>query len=258
MPINNKVRQGFAKASDSYNINSYIQLYAAKLMISQLYGVIDDDSDMTIVDLGSGTGHVANVLNDMQSRRLDLAIDFSDLSLSHDNLSLNKIAANINELPFASSFFDKKLLILSSFALQWLSFDDIRNFLFLMQENLVKGSYIAISIPVAGSFDQFNIANIESGCNFRFNKMHESKDLLDFVKQLDLFDLLFFQDHSIDLAYDSAIDFIHSIKNIGAGSNFESKNYISTKNFKKINDILKDKYHNKVKWKVLQLVIRKN
>lgn len=115
----NKIQNSFNKASKSYDSVAHIQREAREFLIHQLL-TIETFNPKTILDLGTGTGYVPElllnhypkstyVLNDISNKMLEICkVKFSN----HSNIAY--LHGDMNHLNINA--FD---LVISNFAFQW-------------------------------------------------------------------------------------------------------------------------------------------
>lgn len=249
------VKENFSKSFVQYNNNSVQQYNAAKSIVNYSVDNIFISNDDYIIDLGAGTGHVSKSLLEKSTIKTDLSIDFSINSLKINPYCDTSLVADLRNLPLSYINHDR-VIIFSSYALQWLSFDDIQNLFDYIFDIVGQGSLICLSIPSDKSFYQFRMANEASGCNFRLLDL-PNHDYLKRAIDLDKYKINYYNETNDEYSYSSAINFLKSLKLIGANKSFLDYNYISIKKIKKINDILFKEYDNIINWNSIELIIEK-
>ncbi len=250
-----KIKDNFSRGALFYNDHATIQSLAAKSMIANLLSTITIESQDILLDLGSGTGFVGKIINKSLGRNVDLALDLSIAQLKINSFCNHKVVADLNNLPLSRNF-KNKVVVLSSFALQWLDHNNLKKFFLNLHKLLPVNSIICLNLPISGSFSQFFDANKSSECNFRFVELPEYQSLYQALEGSS-WTINHSEIKNFDINYLSATEFLKSIKKIGANYNFLTQNILNKKKLKKINDILIKKYDNVITWRTMELIIKK-
>lgn len=249
------IKDNFSKGAQFYNDYATIQSLAAESIVANLMSSIKIESQDIILDLGSGTGFVGKAINKSLGRNIDLSFDLSMAQLKINNFSRSKVVADISYLPLSANF-KNKVVVLSSFALQWLSYNNLKKLFLDLHDILPINSIVCLNLPISGSFSQFFDANELSKCNFRFVELPEYESFCQTL-QVAPWSIVRSDIKNFDISYLSATEFLKSIKKIGANYNFKTRNNINKKKLKKINDILIEKYDNVITWRTVELIIKK-
>jgi len=216
--LNKKIiSENFSRAAKKYHQIAVVQKQSAEKLCHLASPFIKEN--FNIIDLGSGTGFIANNL----AGKKNLQIFEADLSLKMLQQSTNnlKINCDFENLPFKKNSFD---ILISSFSLQWLT-DFNKNFaeFFLL---LKPNGIFAFCLPTKESLKELKTANKATGCEFNFNTLPDADDLKSALKNCG-FEEKFFQQEVVKLEFTSGSEALKSIKNIGANGS----NYLSKKNF---------------------------
>lgn len=109
-----KIARSFGSASESYDISARLQRYSGKNLMPWL----PNRNDLTVVDLGSGTGFFTDILASRYHHVIGLDISTQMLKFAKQNRdeSISWIGADAYKLPFASGSID---LIYSNLMIQW-------------------------------------------------------------------------------------------------------------------------------------------
>ena len=111
------------------------------------------------VDLGSGTGHLAQALEKLHPGQKVLRVDGCSSMLQLQSKNSTSICWDLNlGLPYWS---ESPNLIASNFALHWLNSPELHIEKWLM--SLEKGGWLAISLPISGSFPEWTKAAKDAG-----------------------------------------------------------------------------------------------
>lgn len=109
-----KIAKTFGQASRSYDISARLQRYSGK----QLMPWLPNRNDLTVVDLGCGTGFFTNILADRYDNVLGLDISQQMLTYSQmkRNTNIHWVTADAYNLPLQDDSVD---LIYSNLMIQW-------------------------------------------------------------------------------------------------------------------------------------------
>lgn len=109
-----KIAKSFGSASDSYDVSARLQRYSGKNLMPWL----PNRNDLTVLDLGCGTGFFTDILADKYQTVIGLDISTKMLNFSKSNRSkdITWLEADAYKLPFADASLD---LIYSNLVIQW-------------------------------------------------------------------------------------------------------------------------------------------
>ncbi len=131
------------------------------------------------VDLGSGTGLLADAIETLHPGQRVLRVDGSWKMLSHRQ---RDSTAEIWDLNFGLPCWQTApSLIASSFALHWLNSPEKRLEEWFLA--LAQGGWIAVAIPIDGSFPQWHIATDLAGLSSTALPLPKQSDLLVGIPQ---------------------------------------------------------------------------
>ena len=104
-----KIARSFGSASESYDISARLQRYSGKNLMPWL----PNRNDLTVVDLGSGTGFFTEILATRYHQVIGLDISSQMLSFAKQNRNnaISWLEADAYKLPFADSSLDGILRI---------------------------------------------------------------------------------------------------------------------------------------------------
>jgi malonyl-CoA O-methyltransferase len=114
---------------------------------------------------------------------------------------------------------NKYSMIISGFTFQW--FSDFQSALLQLTDALSKDGILLFSIPVKGSFPEWENACLELNLPFRANSLPERNAIIQWFMKKG-WKLNFLQE-DMKSYYPSAIHFFRSIKNIGAATALTGK-----------------------------------
>ncbi len=109
-----KIAKSFGSASASYDVSARLQRYSGK----QLMTWLPNRNDLTVLDLGCGTGFFTNILSDRYKQVLGLDISTKMLKFANEKRdnSIAWIEADAYKLPLATGCVD---LVYSNLMIQW-------------------------------------------------------------------------------------------------------------------------------------------
>lgn len=217
----NQIQSNFNRFANNYSANADFQ----KQVASQLcqFANQEIEKSQNILDLGSGSGFIANNIKNKDIYELDIAYN-----MLQNSSGAFKINGDIEYLPFKESSFD---LITSSLAFQWL--DDLNLTLKNIKNCLREKSCLTFSVFIDGTLKELKESNkilknpisindfatleyVEDSLKNHFS-YHESKEQEYILEYRDIYDLL------------------KSMKNIGASYSQDSKKNLKKKDFEDLN-----------------------
>ncbi len=226
------VISNFDKKSASYDKNCFIQKRIAKNLANDLpkSGVYD------VLEIGCGTGNLTEHLLERYKGQNFLITDISSAMVSraqkkfpHDNI---KWQVMDGENPNISQKYD---LIVANMVFQW--FEDINTTLEMLKKKLKPNGSIFYTTPGHESFIEWK----ES-----LKKLNLPIGIIEFSMP----EGIYIQER-INHKYENALDFLKSIKDVGAG--LAKKNYaaMSPADIKKACDLLDKNYNGNITWHIL-------
>jgi malonyl-CoA O-methyltransferase len=244
------VKNNFSAASQNYDELAWIQKLSAQMLCDNIFqnsvfqDKIKSGQNIQILDLGSGTGFLSeefrqNFQQNITIFELDLALEM--LRVSRDKIAPGQVnqhfvKADFEKLPFRENSFD---LIISSFALQWIS--DLTGNFGKFYHLLKKGGIFAFAIPAEKSLSILKSASLESGCNFTFN---DFPTIVELKKSLQLsgFGITKLDQEMIDQKFSSGTEALKFIKKIGANYQTKLGNRTTKTQLAAFNEICLKKY----------------
>lgn len=226
-----ELNRKFSKACRTYDDASCIQKQVAKLLVEELMHTIAlDVKDLSILDVGAGTGYTTKLLNQrMQQNCIGASLNSVKYTLndiSHNMLSAAKHQlkqSGIINLSFQAGDmeeieFDYHDIIVSNFALQWASclksvIDKLYN----------SADILAFSCLLDGTFDEWYklCAKFDSkteGGNLNGIQYPKQKELADFVKRKK-YSSFSYRVEEFEIPFDCIKSFLTYLSNIGASYN---------------------------------------
>lgn len=227
----------FSRAAENYDAAAEVQKIAAGKLCDLLLeknlfcgaGTPRSRKKIKILDLGSGTGFIANNLMQKLPTEIAKNCEFFELDLSREMLSQStksshKIQADFDKIPCKKNSFD---LVISSFSLQWSN--DLNGLFSKLRELLNPDGIFAFCLPSDESLVELKQASIRSGCHFSFLQLPFVDSLILAVKKSSLNELCV-EMEVIKQNFTNGIDAVKFLKKIGASySKKSAKNHNITK-----------------------------
>ena len=229
--IKNKIMYSFDKKASSYDKYSFVQKEVARRLCDRLSNITI--KPLSILDIGSGTGYLSDMLYKMYPNANITCLDISFNMLKESNkknADLNNILSDAENMPFKNNKFD---LIISSFTFHWCSeiekiFFDIHRFL------KDKGLFLFTTVG-PNTLEELETAyseaiDAEKHINY-FSDMHTYGDsLLKLGFQDPVMDM-----EKIIIEYNTFKDVLDSLKKTGANTVMASKpSYVSKNSYQKL------------------------
>ena len=169
MQLKTKIKNHFNRSGNSYDKVACVQKQSAGLLVKKLQSFDSSFYPQTILDLGTGTGYIPEILLPHYRNSL---------------YTLNDIAPKMIEI-VENKFLDRDNfqdhnLIISNLALQW-----INNLEKTLEKFYKKSNILAFSCLLDGTFKEWN--NIVRNCNIIsvIKKYPKEKVLISFLNKLN-------------------------------------------------------------------------
>lgn len=206
------VQIGFNKACTSYELVAYVQKQAAEFLIEKLLRH-QISPPKTILDLGTGTGYMPELLlktfpnssyllNDISDKMLaecrSKFMSYKNFTFLHDDMSTLQV-----------SHCD---LVVSNFSLQWVNdlWSTIKKF-------HANSNIFAFSTLLNGTFNEWqNIINLYD--NIHLNQYPTKEELINYCDNIKGNKKLYFWTQDIPMTFDNPLLFIQYLKNLGAST----------------------------------------
>ena len=147
------ILQNFNQASSNYDSHAKIQKFIANLLAIECSK--KRISSKICIDLGAGTGLLANILEELKINQSVIRLDASQKMLDKNPRNSSKQLWDLNQ-GFPNTFSKPPDLIASSFVLHWLNQPEVR-----IKEwfsALAPQGWLALAVPIAGSFPEWHKA----------------------------------------------------------------------------------------------------
>lgn len=203
-----KIAKSFGSASTSYDISARLQRYCGKHLMPWL----PNRNDLTVVDLGSGTGFFTDLLASRYQRVIGLDISAEMLGFAKENHSsaIHWLEADAYKIPLQDKSID---FIYSNLMIQWC--DPLDLVLDEVMRVLKPGGLFVFSTLVDGTLFELKSS---------WAQIDDDKHVIDFKPEAEiraLLDgndrkLLNAKDQDIILEYESVLHLARELKGIGA------------------------------------------
>lgn len=242
------IANNFSKAASIYDDNAIIQKIAAQNLTSLIENFLKNDCQ--ILDLGSGTGFMAQNIGKINNKIKIFETDLA-FNMLHNSKNHLKIQSDFEKLPFKNNSFN---IITSAFALQWLN--DFDNSFLEFSKILNKNGILAFSIPTNES-----LAELKKDNFFNFVKLPTIDKLELTIKKLP-FQKITLKKQILEQNFENPIAALKSLKKIGANYNDSSQNKIDKNSFKKFDNFYLKNFSNnnrnfKISWHIAYFILQK-
>ena len=241
-----KVQTEFNKACTSYELVAYVQKQAAEFLIEKLLRH-PINPPKTILDLGTGTGYIPELLlnifpnstyllNDISDKMLEVCkakfMSYKNFTFLHDDMS----TLQVNHCD----------LVISNFSLQWVNdlWSTIKKF-------HANSNIFAFSTLLNGTFNEWqNIINLYD--NIHLNQYPTTEELIHYCNNIKGDKKLHFWTQDIPITFDNPLSFIQYLKNLGAST---ARNKMSVRSLKSL--IRENHSHLTVSYKIFFCIFEK-
>tara|TARA_Y100001968_G_C19244442_1_gene661149 strand:+ start:85 stop:834 length:750 start_codon:yes stop_codon:yes gene_type:complete len=172
----NIITHNFDNAAPSYNTNADLQ----RVIANKLAQICCEHSIPNGIwaDLGSGTGLLAESLEKLNPNQAVIRIDNSPKMIAEQQTTTTKLWDLNKGLP---RFPERPTLLASNFALHWLTNPSLRLKEWL--STLAPGGWIALAVPIQGSFQEWHEACLKAEVKCSAWKLPSQKSLVQSVNE---------------------------------------------------------------------------
>jgi malonyl-CoA O-methyltransferase len=203
-----KIAKSFGSASKSYDVSSRLQRYTGKNLMS----LLPNRTDITVVDLGSGTGFFTDILASKYQQTIGVDISNEMLIFAQENRSkeISWLEADAYHLPFQDNSID---VIYSNLVIQWCDHLDM-----LVKEILrvlKPGGLFIFSTLLDGTLHELKSswAQVDDEKHVIDFKSH---DYLETIFNNNSCKLLEHKNQNLVLEYENVIHLARELKGLGA------------------------------------------
>lgn len=210
------IAKSFGSASQSYDVSSRLQRFSGKHLMPWL----PKREELTVLDLGSGTGFFTDLLATTYSQVIGLDISNKMLSFakSHRNENILWVEADAHNIPLKDNSID---FIYSNLVIQW--FDPLDKAISEMLRVLKPGGLLIFSTLVDGTLHELKSS---------WKQVDDDQHVIDF-KTVNELNTLFNNEkgrlveqkcQDIILEYQNVIHLARELKGLGANHLADKKN----------------------------------
>jgi len=229
----NLIAKNFSLGAKTYDEAAQVQLASAEELVAFILPYLK--KDVQILDLGSGTSFVAKQLATYEITEVDISAEM--LNYWHERPSnVTAIQADFENLPFVKNSFD---LIISSFALQWIS-DFEKNFSQFFELLRPNGTF-AFCLPTNGSLEEIQ--------DFNINEFPTNSVIKNALEKSRFNEKLFLQ-KTIQQKFQNNREALKFLKRIGANSPAKTRSPLKSSPYKNLGDALS--------WNISYFIYTKN
>ncbi len=203
-----KIARSFGSASHSYDVSARLQRFTGKNLMPWL----PKERELTVLDLGAGTGFFTEILAGSYQNVIGLDISKQMLNFAKNNRSNNIswLMADAHKLPFPDACFD---LIYSNLVIQWC--DPLDVVLNEVLRVLKPGGTFVFTSLVDGTLFELKSA---------WSQVDSDQHVIDFKTQAQLIDLfsstsaalVTHKCQNVVLEYENVLHLAKELKGIGA------------------------------------------
>ena len=203
-----KIARTFGAASQSYDISARLQRYSGKHLMNWL----PQTQDLTVLDLGSGTGFFTNILASRYKRvvGLDISTKMLNYAKSHRDKKIQWIEADAFNMPLESESVD---LIYSNLVIQW--FDPLNKAFDEILRVLKPGGLFIFSTLVEGTLYELKSSWAQVDNDKHVNDFKTEDELQQLVESKSA-RFLNKSCKDIVLEYENVLHLAHELKGLGA------------------------------------------
>ncbi len=203
-----KIAKNFGSASSSYDVSARLQRFSGKHLLPWL----PNRHDLTVIDLGCGTGFFSDVLAKRYKQVIGLDLSKDMLSYTKENRDqhINLVNANAMSLPFQDNCLD---VIYSNLVIQWCQ--PLTTLLAEIKRVLKPGGIFIVSTLTDGTLFELKSS---------WAQVDDEKHVIDFKSAEELavdfqsveMEVLDAKQQDISLEYESVLHLAHELKGLGA------------------------------------------
>lgn len=211
-----KIAKSFGSASESYDVSARLQRFSGKHLMPWL----PNRNDLTVLDLGSGTGFFTDLLAGTYEQviGLDISNKMLNFAKEHRNKQILWLEADAHDIPLKDNSID---FIYSNLVIQW--FEPLDEAITEMLRVLKPGGLLIFTTLVDGTLHELKSS---------WNQVDDDQHVIDFKTVTEL-NTLFNNENGklveqkcqdIILEYQNVIHLARELKGLGANHLAQKKN----------------------------------
>lgn len=203
-----KIASNFGSASRSYDFSARLQRYTGKHLMPWL----PNRNDLTVVDLGSGTGFFTHILSEQYQQVLGVDISKQMLAFAKESRSndVSWLAGDAFKLPLQNNSID---LIYSNLVIQWCQ--PLDNVVSEILRVLKPGGIFIFSTLIDGTLHELKSSWAQVDDDQHVINFKTEKELLTCFNTSSS-KLIEHKSTSIVLEYENVLHLAHELKGLGA------------------------------------------
>lgn len=211
MPIKHNIRTRFDKASSTYDSVAHIQREVAKHLVGKLIEFEDDFVPEIILDLGAGSGYIAEILLPLYPHA---SFALNELSSQMIKVAQKKFRGKNNFYFIHGDMEEGRFinydLIISNLALQWVN--DLQS---TLEKFCKKSKILAFSCLLDGTFNEWE-GILESYELMSVLRKHPTKEEMILNCENMKASKIYFEVKDFQVKFENAYSFMKYLKNLGA------------------------------------------
>ena len=215
------ISSNFAKQSQSYNQTARAQKFAADRLANRITSQITNSSPGNVLEVGCGSGllskHLIDIFPEHTIYFLDPAQDMVALCRKQfpEKTALQFVHSTIEDYFIDSDFSQNEYKsIVSSFVLHWLF--DLKLVLGQLLKKLAPAGKLFFSVPVAGSFSQWQNICTQLNIPFTGNVLPRAEDIKSAIN--DGQGILEYEEYTYNIEFQNSLQFFQHMKLLGANT----------------------------------------
>lgn len=232
----NRVKNNFSKNILTYDKNAIVQAY----MADDLLNFIDGEKYGKILELGCGTGLYSLKLTE---KYIDSNFEFVDISDEMIEMAKKKIKNENVKFTVGDaekiSISEEYNLVTGNAVIQW--FNNLEDSLVKYYASLSLGGEMVFSTFGERTFCELKESYSEAGLEYNYSqKFYTAEEIKNIASKNGWVVEIYEKDYV--LKYDSLVEFLYSIKRIGASSALKGCRVLTKGSLKAVEQIYRDKF----------------
>ena len=221
----------FNKAAETYDSVSFVHQEIAHHLLHAINSCLADRSILppkNILDVGAGTGILANAVHDSLS---DVHVTLTDISANMLDIAMKKYHGKFDYIVANAEHFEnyhKYDTIVSAMAMQW--FHDVKKFL---SKIVSESRTIAFAMPIFGTFSEWYELLESFDANVKYPKYKTHEEMLEMCREVAYIKHSNVQKYFVK--FQSPLECARYINNLGVNIGGLPYNLESMKNFFSLN-----------------------
>ncbi len=212
----NRIKHCFSQATRSYNEVALLQQRSAEILVDLLFRTLPAFYPQTILDLGTGTGYIPELLWPYFPKSHYTLNDISETMITNVKKQYkHQLQFNFSCEDMVTANFNRHDLIISNLAFQWL--DPLHPFI---QKQFLNSQCLAFSGLLSGTFSEWGTVFKEQGLKSPLRSYPRETDLKAKLRRLNP-KKFHFETRKFQLEFQSILSFMQYLKQLGAQSSPE-------------------------------------